>query len=249
MKYEEAINYLTANEIRKYNSKYFNIEDLSVDYFEILMTKNSENSNSSGFEDLRYCSIHFSRLIPRLLIPFCNMCYYKEKIIDVNNQYYSSRIKENEFNREMFFYYFYSLGSNIYSLIDKIYISIDLGFELELTEEERKRYKESKICEKIKDMSNGFNTEQETINFLEFAEAYPGSIFERFKKEYRNKDVHYFTEEIPKYILKNGQYIIPNSPLSEEKAFDDILELLQKFKNFLELYDKMVKKYIDDYLV
>ncbi len=45
----------------------------------------------------------------------------------------------------MFFDYFYSLGSNIYSLIDKIYISIDLGFELELTEEERKRYKESKI--------------------------------------------------------------------------------------------------------
>ena len=59
------------------------------------------------------------------------------------------------------------------------------------------------------------------------------------KEDYRNKNTHDFTSEIPKYRIIDNQIMFDES-LKIDKTYDDLLLLLDEFKKYIKLVDDVV---------
>ena len=68
---------------------------------------------------------------------------------------------------------------------------------------------------------------------------YKTSVFNKTKEDYRNKNAHDFTSEIPKYRIIDDQITFDES-LKIDKTYSDLLLLLDELKKYIKLVDNVV---------
>ena len=83
------------------------------------------------------------------------------------------------------------------------------------------------------------DTTIEINNYLKYMSNYKTSVFNKAKEDYRNKNTHDFTSEIPKYRIIDDQITFDES-LKIDKTYSDLLSLLDELKKYIKLVDDVV---------
>lgn len=228
-------------------TKYYDLNKLKIDYWEDLIKKYNGFCALEEYQYLRYYYLNFNKMIKRLSIPWINIIYYKEEIENLENGKYTYFRKHYEKYRELYFYYFFQLIYQSFSIIDKTYRAFIDCFSLNNVN--RKKRIESAVHDEFVNFSNGLEKESAVINLCNNISNYKNSTLEKLKEDYRNKDTHDFTDVIPKCVNDGNGFKVDNIPLDINDCFNDAKKMLKELENHLSLFNQIIKAYINKKLI
>lgn len=235
----DLLQYEIDKKITKENieevKKIIDYDNIKFTYFQLLHKKQKDFKDTEQFANERFYCLSLNRSINDLQLSFINTYYYRNmnKSISSKNKLY--RLKDAASYEELYFYYFFITIDGIFKIIDKTGILLNNCLALGLNKEDNKL--NLSVINEMNKMKN--DSTLEIDNYLKYISDYKNSVFNRMKEDYRNKNTHDFTSEIPKYRIIDNQIMFDES-LKIDKTYDDLLLLLDEFKKYIKLVDDVV---------
>ena len=215
--------------------KIIDTDKMRFTYFQLLHEKQKNFKNSEQFINERFYCLSLNRSINDLQISFLNAYYYRNMNKSISPKVRLYRLKDAVSYEELYFYYFFITIDSIFKIIDKSGILLNDCLDLELNKEDN-----NLNLSVIKTMTAIKNdTTIEINNYLKYMSNYKTSVFNKAKEDYRNKNTHDFTSEIPKYRIIDDQITFDES-LKIDKTYSDLLSLLDELKKYIKLVDDVV---------
>lgn len=215
--------------------KLIDAEGMKLTYFQELHKNESKFIDKELFENERFYLLSLNRSLNDLQISFLNVYYYKNMNKSIDSKHKLYRLKDVACYEELYFYYFFITIDSIFKIIDKTSIILNDCLNLGLNKEDNNLNKA--VIKKMKSISNDKTTD--INNYLKYMNNYKETKMYTMKDEYRNKNTHDFTSEIPKYRIKDEQIYFDES-LKIDTTFDDLISLFNELKFYLKLVDKIV---------
>lgn len=215
--------------------KLIDAESMELTYFKTLHENESKFIDKILFENERFYLLSLNRSLNTLQISFLNVYYYKKMNKSIDNKHKLYRLKDAICYEELYFYYFFITVDTIFKIIDKTAIILNDCLKLGLNKDDNNL--NLSVIKKMKSISN--NTTTDINNYLKYMSNYKKTQMYIMKNEYRNKNTHDFTSEIPKYRIKDEQIYFDES-LKIDKTFYDLISLFDELKYYLKLVDKIV---------
>ena len=235
----DLLQYEIDKKITKENieevKKIIDLDNIKFTYFQLLHKKQKYFKDTEQFVNERFYCLSLNRSINDLQISFINTYYYRNMNKSISPKIKLYRLKDAVSYEELYFYYFFITIDGIFKIIDKTGILLNNCLALGLNKEDNNL--NSSVINEMKKMKN--DSTLEINNYLKYISDYKNSVFNRMKEDYRNKNTHDFTREIPKYRIIDNQITFDES-LKIDKTYDDLLLLLDEFKKYIKLVDDVV---------
>lgn len=215
--------------------KIIDTNNMRFTYFQLLHKKQNDFKDTEQFVNERFYCLSLDRSINDLQISFLNVYYYKNMNKSISPKIKLYRLKDAVSYEELYFYYFFITIDSIFKIIDKTGILLNDCLGLGLSKEDNNL--NLSIINEMNKIKSDLTLE--INNYLKYISNYKNSIFNRMKEEYRNKNTHDFTSEIPKYRIIDNQIMFDES-LKIDKTYDDLLLLLNELKKYIKLVDDVV---------
>lgn len=225
---------ITKENIEKVK-KIIDLDNIKFTYFQLLHKKQKYFKDTEQFVNERFYCLSLNRSINDLQISFINAYYYRNMNKAISPKIKLYRLKDAVSYEELYFYYFFITIDGIFKIIDKTGILLNDCLALGLNKEDNNL--NLSVINEMKKMKN--DSTLEINNYLKYISDYKNSVFNRMKEDYRNKNTHDFTSEIPKYRIIDNQIMFDES-LKIDKTYDDLLLLLDEFKKYIKLVDDVV---------
>jgi hypothetical protein len=225
------INKIDINNVKKI----VDAKNMQLSYFKILHENRLKFKNIENFENERFYCLSLNRSINYLQLSFMNVFYYRNMSKSILPKYKVYRLKDSSYYEELYFYYFFITIDNIFKIFDKTAIVINDCFDFGLDNKDNKF--NSNVIKKMKTIQKE-NT-HEINNYLMYMKDYEKSIFHNLKEIYRNKNTHDFTNEIPKYRIKDKEIYFDES-MKIEESYNDLMTLFNELKKYIKLFDDVV---------
>ncbi len=225
---------ITKENIEKVK-KIIDLDNIKFTYFQLLHKKQKDFKYTEQFVNERFYCLSLNRSINDLQISFINAYYYRNMNKAISPKIKLYRLKDAVSYEELYFYYFFITIDGIFKIIDKTGILLNDCLALGLNKEDNNL--NLSVINEMKKMKN--DSTLEINNYLKYISDYKNSVFNRMKEDYRNKNTHDFTSEIPKYRIIDNQIMFDES-LKIDKTYDDLLLLLDEFKKYIKLVDDVV---------
>lgn len=225
---------VTKEDVAEIN-KIFESDKLKFTYFQLLNEKQKNFKDSEQFINERFYCLSLNRSINDLQISFLNAYYYRNMNMSINPKVKLYRLKDAVSYEELYFYYFFITIDSIFKIIDKTGILLNDCLDLGLNKEDNNL--NLSVIKGMKRMQN--DSTVEINNYLKYISDYKNSVFNKMKEDYRNKNTHYFTSDIPKYRIIDDQITFDES-LKIDETYSDLLSLLDELKKYIKLVDDVV---------
>ena len=234
LKYDFRDKSITKNDIDSVK-KIVNIKSMMLTYFHDLHKNESNFKNKKQFENERFYCLSLNRSINDLQISFLNVYYYRKMNKSIDDKHRLYRLIDAVCYEELYFYYFFITIDNIFKIIDKTAILLNECMNLGLNNQDNDLNKS--VIKRMISIQN--KSTIEINNYLKYMSNYNNLQIHLLKEKYRNKNTHDFTNEIPKYRIKNNQIFFDES-LKIGNTYNDLLDLFKELKKYLNLVDNVV---------
>ena len=215
--------------------KIIDSDKMRFTYFQLLHENQKKFKVSEQFINERFYCLSLNKSINDLQISFLNTYYYRNMNKSINPKVRLYRTKDAVSYEELYFYYFFITVDGIFKIIDKTGILLNDCLNLGLNKEDNNF--NLLVIKAMTTIKN--DTTIEINNYLKYMSNYKNSVFNKTKEEYRNKNTHDFTSEIPKYRIIDNQIKFDES-LKIDKTYSDLLSLLDELKKYIKLVDDVV---------
>lgn len=239
---ERAIleNDINKEDINKFK-RIYDFEKLKMNLWNEINKERNKLEQKQLFYKLRYYYLNINQSIYKLEIPFVKMCKQKDNLSNILTMY---KFKSYKYYKEMYYYYYFILIEQIYCEIEKLMILINEAFQLNIKKGSNDF--DSKILKELRKQQKS-KSDEKISKLITFLQDYDTSKIKKCKENYRNPYNHDYTNEIPRLEQENEKMSIYLS-LDLDKTFNDLLELLNEFKQFINIVDNAVIRYIDFYM-
>ena len=197
----DLLQYEIDKKITKENieevKKIIDLDNMKFTYFQLLHKKQKDFKDTEQFVNERFYCLSLDRSINDLQISFINAYYYRNMNKSIRPKTKLYRLKDAVSYEELYFYYFFITIDSIFKIIDKTGILLNDCLALGLNKENNNL--NLSVINEMKKMKN--DSTLEINNYLKYISDYKNSVFNRMKEDYRNKNTHDFTNEIPKYRI------------------------------------------------
>lgn len=210
-------------------------DNMKFTYFQLLHKKQKDFNDVEQFVNERFYCLCLNKIINDLQISFLNAYYYRNMNISISPKVRLYRLNDATSYEELYFYYFFITIDIIFKIIDKTGILLNDSLNLGLNKEDIKF--NLLVIKKMGELRT--DSTVEINNYLKYMSDYKNSIFSKMKEMYRNKNMHNFTSEIPKYRIIDNQIIFDDC-LKIDKTYDDLLSLLNELQKYVKLVDEVV---------
>ena len=215
--------------------KIIDSDKMRFTYYQLLHEKQEKFKVSEQFINERFYCLSLNKSINDLQISFLNTYYYRNMNKSINPKVRLYRMKDAVSYEELYFYYFFITVDGIFKIIDKTGILLNDCLNFGLNKEDNNF--NISVIKAMNTIKN--DTTIEINNYLKYMSNYKNSVFNKTKEEYRNKNTHDFTNEIPKYRIIDNQIMFDES-LKIDKTYSDLLSLLDELKKYIKLVDDVV---------
>lgn len=237
--FEDLLQYEIDKKITKKDiievRKIVAFDNMKFTYFQLLHEKQKDFKDMKQFVNERFYCLSLNKIINDLQLSFLNAYYYRNMNISIISKIKLYKLKDVKSCEELYFYYFFITIDSIFKIIDKTGILLNDCLNLNLNKEDNNL--NLSVIKEIKKIKT--DSTIEINSYLKYISDYENSIFKKMKEEYRNKNTHDFTSEIPKYRIIDNQIAFDDS-LKIDKTYDDLLLLLKELQKYIKLVDEVI---------